>query len=49
MSDKLRNLSHENLMNGPEENWELGTRDVGSYATFSDVVDYFEWLGSCLL
>ena len=46
MSDKLRNLSHENLMNGPEENWELGTRDVGSYATFSDVVDYFEWLGS---
>ena len=48
MSDKLRNLSHENLMNGPEENWELGTRDVGSYATFSDVVDYFEWLGSKL-
>ena len=48
MSDRLRNLPHENLMNGPEENWELGTRDVGSYATFSDVVDYFEWLGSKL-
>ena len=46
MSDRLRNLPHENLIKGPEENWELGTRDVGSYATFSDVVDYFEWLGS---
>ena len=46
ISDRLRNLPHENLMKGPEENWELGTRDVGSYATFSDVVDYFEWLGS---
>ena len=33
-------------MKGPEENWDLGTRDAGSYATFSDVVDYFEWLGS---
>ena len=48
MSDRLRNLPHENLMNGPEENWELGTRDVGSYATFSDVIDYFDWLGSKL-
>ena len=46
ISDRLRNLPHENLIKGPEENWELGTRDVGSYATFSDVVDYFEWLGS---
>ena len=48
MSDRLRNLPHENLTNGPEENWELGTRDVGSYATFSDVIDYFDWLGSKL-
>ncbi len=48
MSDRLRKLPHENLMNGPEENWELGTRDVGSYATFSDVIDYFDWLGSKL-
>ena len=48
MSDRLRNLPHENLMTGPEENWELGTRDVGSYATFSDVIDYFDWLGSKL-
>ena len=46
LSDRLRKLPHENLINGPEEIWELGTRDVGSYATFSDVVEYFEWLGS---
>ena len=46
ISDRLRNLPHENLINGPQENWDLGTRDVGSYATFSDVVNYFEWLGS---
>ncbi|PQM56878.1 MAG: nitrogen fixation protein NifS [Rhodobacteraceae bacterium] len=46
ISDRLRNLPHENLMKGPKENWDLGTRDVGSYATFSDVVNYFEWLGS---
>ena len=23
---------------------ELGTRDTGSYATFSDVIDYMAWL-----
>ena len=44
-SDRLTELSHETLANGPAGNWELGTRDTGSYATFSDVVRYFEWLG----
>jgi len=39
-------LPHDSLLNGPKENWELGTRDTASYATFSDVVNYFEWLGS---
>jgi selenocysteine lyase/cysteine desulfurase len=34
------------LQNGPADNWEFGTRDTGAYATFSDVVDYFAWLGS---
>ena len=24
----------------------MGTRDTGAYATFSDVVRYFDWLGS---
>ena len=44
-SDRLTELSLETLANGPAGNWELGTRDTGSYATFSDVVRYFEWLG----
>lgn len=45
VSDRLAALPHDALIGGPEENWELGTRDAGSYATFSDVVDYFDWLG----
>lgn len=46
LSDRLTKLPHDCLIDGPEDNWELGTRDTGSYATFSQVVDYFEWLGS---
>ena len=46
LSDRLRDLPHENLIGGPAQNWELGTRDTGSYAAFSDVVNYFDWLGS---
>jgi hypothetical protein len=38
--------AHEHLMYAPGEPWEFGTRDTGAYATISDVVDYFEWLGS---
>lgn len=45
-SDRLTALPHDTLIGGPESNWELGTRDTGAYATFSDVVDYFDWLGS---
>jgi len=45
ISDRLTSLPHNNLIDGPEDNWEMGTRDTGSYATLSDVVDYFEWLG----
>ena len=45
ISDRLTALPHDSLENGPEGNWELGTRDTGAYATFSDVVRYFEWLG----
>ncbi len=44
-SDRLSALSIETLKNGPAGNWEMGTRDTGAYATFSDVVRYFEWLG----
>lgn len=45
ISDRLTALPHDSLIDAPEGNWELGTRDTGAYATFSDVVDYFEWLG----
>ncbi len=44
-SDRLSALPIETLKDGPVGNWEMGTRDTGSYATFSDVVRYFEWLG----
>ncbi|NKB54594.1 MAG: aminotransferase class V-fold PLP-dependent enzyme [Rhizobiaceae bacterium] len=46
ISDRLAALPHDSLIGGPEGNWELGTRDTGSYATFSEVVSYFEWVGT---
>lgn len=46
VSDRLGALAHDMLIGGPEENWEFGTRDTGAYATFSDVVAYFDWLGA---
>jgi selenocysteine lyase/cysteine desulfurase len=45
-SDRLTELPREMLLNGPAENWEFGTRDTGAYASFTDVVDYFIWLGT---
>ncbi|MFK7743764.1 MAG: aminotransferase class V-fold PLP-dependent enzyme [Roseobacter sp.] len=45
VSDRLTNLALEQLDDGPRANWEMGTRDTGAYATFSDVVGYFDWLG----
>jgi len=46
ISDRLSALPHDALLDGPANNWELGTRDTGSYATFSKVVEYFDWLGN---
>ena len=46
MSDRLAGLPHESLIGA--DSWELGTRDAGAYAAFSDVVDYFDWLGTKL-
>lgn len=46
VSDRLSALPHEHLIGAPGDPWELGTRDTGAYATMSDVVEYFEWLGS---
>lgn len=45
-SDRLTACPKEQIAGGPEDAWELGTRDTGAYATFTDVVDYFEWLGA---
>lgn len=45
ISDRLTHLPHNSLINGPEDNWEMGTRDTGAYRTLSDVANYFEWLG----
>ncbi|MEM6889239.1 MAG: aminotransferase class V-fold PLP-dependent enzyme [Pseudomonadota bacterium] len=46
VSERLAKLPHDHLIGAPGAPWELGTRDTGSYATFSDVVGYFEWLGA---
>lgn len=46
ISDRLASLPHNMLLDGPTDNWEMGTRDTGAYATMSEVVSYFEWLGS---
>ncbi|MCP5071999.1 MAG: aminotransferase class V-fold PLP-dependent enzyme [Rhodobacteraceae bacterium] len=45
ISDRLSGLPHDMLIGAPETGWEFGTRDTGSYATISDVVSYFDWLG----
>lgn len=45
VSDRLTALGPEQLNGGPSQTWEFGTRDTGAYATFHDVVDYFDWLG----
>ena len=44
-SDRLTALPHERLAGSAADSWELGTRDTSAYATFSDVVRHFEWLG----
>ncbi|MBM1219878.1 aminotransferase class V-fold PLP-dependent enzyme [Ponticoccus sp. SC2-23] len=48
ISDRLTALPHNALDGGPEDNWEMGTRDTGAYATMIDVVDYMDWLGGAL-
>ena len=45
VSDRLHAIKHEHLIDAPGNPWEFGTRDTGAYVTFSDVVDYFVWLG----
>ena len=45
ISDRLTMLPHDMLIDAPADGWEFGTRDTGAYATMSDVVSYFDWLG----
>lgn len=45
ISDRLSAMPHDMLIDAPATGWEFGTRDTGSYATMSDVVAYFDWLG----
>jgi cysteine desulfurase/selenocysteine lyase len=46
VSERLGRMPHNSLIGAPEDQWDLGTRDTASFATFSDVVNYFDWLGS---
>ncbi|PID35285.1 MAG: nitrogen fixation protein NifS, partial [Rhodobacterales bacterium] len=46
ISDRLTRVEHNALLGGPADTWEMGTRDTGAYATMSQVVAYFDWLGS---
>ncbi|RVV97018.1 aminotransferase class V-fold PLP-dependent enzyme [Mesobaculum littorinae] len=48
LSDRLTALPHNALTGAPAGQWELGTRDTGAYATFSEVVRYLDWLGERL-
>ncbi|MBT5187330.1 MAG: aminotransferase class V-fold PLP-dependent enzyme [Kordiimonadaceae bacterium] len=45
VSPRMSTIEHNRLNGSPDDQWELGTRDTGSYATFSEVVNYFDWLG----
>jgi len=45
-SPRLSTLPHEKLDGTADDFWELGTRDTGAFATFSEVVNYLDWLGS---
>lgn len=45
ISDRLTSAPHDMLIDAPATGWEFGTRDTGSFATVSDVVAYFDWLG----
>ena len=48
VSPRLSTLPHEKLDGTTDDFWELGTRDTGAFATFSEVVNYLDWLGSQL-
>lgn len=46
ISDRMAALPHDGLDGAAPENWSLGTRDAGSYATMLEVISYLDWLGA---
>ncbi len=46
LSPKLSLLAHDKLDGTADNFWELGTRDTSAFATFSEVVNYLDWLGA---
>ncbi|MEM7194033.1 MAG: aminotransferase class V-fold PLP-dependent enzyme [Pseudomonadota bacterium] len=46
LSERLSTVPHDKLDGTADDFWEMGTRDTSAYATFTDVVNYLEWLGS---
>ena len=46
VSPRMSTLEHDHLDGTAADFWELGTRDTAAYATFSEVVNYLDWLGS---
>ena len=46
VSPRLSTLPHDHLDGTADDFWELGTRDTSAFATFSEVVNYLDWLGS---
>ncbi len=46
LSPRMSTLPHDHLDGSGATQWELGTRDTSAYATFSEVVNYLDWLGA---
>ncbi|MGB1010321.1 MAG: aminotransferase class V-fold PLP-dependent enzyme [Thiolinea sp.] len=46
VSPRMSTLPHDHLDGTAADFWEMGTRDTSAYATFSEVVNYLDWLGS---
>lgn len=46
VSSRFSVLPHDKLDGTADNFWELGTRDTSAFATFSEVVNYLEWLGT---
>ncbi len=46
VSPRMSTLPHEHLDGTAADFWELGTRDTGAFASFSEVVNYLDWLGA---